>query len=292
MADQEKVDISSELRIIESDKYGKNVKDAIYDALYKLNQARIPSPGPSPGPSPEPPTGHYVPVGIPGFVCSGIVGGFSGSIDKPNRAFIRATGSQGIDCDFTPDNSLRNVKYEIEFADFQTPSSGWGSMYAGWVSNVGGSQTPGGWQVHPTDDRSYGNPLLWIGYARLFANQRLPKMGYHKYVTTISGKYVTVVVDDGVMLEYNWGDNYGGSIYCPVGLCCSVSLSGSTKTLTEFGTLDVYSFKIFQNDALVRDFVPALGDNDKPGFYDNVSQTYFYSETGTDFIYIPAETEV
>lgn len=45
------VDISDELRIIEKDPRGKAVKDAIYDALVKLNNAKS-APAPSPTPLP------------------------------------------------------------------------------------------------------------------------------------------------------------------------------------------------------------------------------------------------
>jgi len=58
-------------------------------------------------------------------------------------------------------------------------------------------------------------------------------------------------------------------------------------TLNSQGALDdryakmrVYYFKIYQNDVLVRDFKPALDENDVPCLYDTVTKQYFYN-TGT-----------
>lgn len=48
---------------------------------------------------------------------------------------------------------------------------------------------------------------------------------------------------------------------------------------------DWYYTKIWKNNELVRDFVPALDDNDVPCMYDNVSQTYFYNQGTGQFSY-------
>lgn len=50
---QETVDISSELNTIATDPYGANVKQAIYDALVKVNNAKIPLPPSGKGFEPE-----------------------------------------------------------------------------------------------------------------------------------------------------------------------------------------------------------------------------------------------
>lgn len=282
MADTQMVDITHELLVIEKEPEGHKVKSAIHDALYKLNQAK--SVEPSPGPSPEPPSGHYVPVGIPGFVCSGVFGGFAGSIDIPSRAFIRATGEQGIDCLFTP--SSTNVRYELNFADYVVPQSSWSTIYGGY--NYSNQAQPGVLAGH--GGQYGGNMVLGVGSDNSFmlTSAGMPKNGYHSYTISIDGNNVTVDIDDSVHLS----GTYTGTIECPVGLCCGVKYQNGTKSIFEKANVKVYRFKIYQNDTLIRDFVPALGNNDRAAFYDNVSQTYFYSETGTDFIYVPEETEV
>ena len=45
------------------------------------------------------------------------------------------------------------------------------------------------------------------------------------------------------------------------------------------------SFKIYQNNILLRDFVPALTDNDVACFYDNVTKQYFYNTGGNELYY-------
>ena len=53
----------------------------------------------------------------------------------------------------------------------------------------------------------------------------------------------------------------------------------------EFVTGKCYYCKIYDNDVLVRDFIPAVRDNDnKPGFYDLVTNQFFTNAgTGADF---------
>lgn len=224
--------------------------------------------------------GGGIPTGNAGDIIvmyGGITQGITGQLDKPNQPYIRATGSQGIRCGFTPSSS--SVKYVVKFADWEIPSSGWSSMYGGHQS--GTLAESGYWGIN-TSQKS-----LFIGNDTLFSSQGVPTDGYHEYTTTITSGSVTVDIDSQIILTESWS----GSIECPVGLCCAINTSGGSGTLREFATVNVYGFKIYENDVLVRDFVPALGANDRPAFYDNVSQTYFYSETGTDFVYVPAETE-
>lgn len=46
--------------------------------------------------------------------------------------------------------------------------------------------------------------------------------------------------------------------------------------------MKLYSFKIKENDTLVRDFIPVLDENNVPCLYDKVTKNYFYNDgTGT-----------
>lgn len=282
MADYETVDITSELLLIANDPHGKTVKDAIYRALDKLNQAKS-GPGPGPGPEPEPPTGHFVPTGVPSFKSRGVVGGFAGSVDgSVGRAYIQSNGNQGIDTGFTP--SSTKVRYEIEFADFVVPTGAWGTMFGGY--NYYSYAQPG---VLAGKSTSYnGNMVFGIGDndTYYFTDYNMPRNWYHKYVIDIDGTNASVTIDDSTLLS----TTFVGSIECPVGLCCGIKYQNGVKTVYEKSTVKIYSFKIYENDTLVKDFIPALGENDRPGFYENVSEEYYYSETGTDFTYVPAST--
>jgi len=55
-----------------------------------------------------------------------------------------------------------------------------------------------------------------------------------------------------------------------------------TTAETRMAKMKLYYFKMYQNDVLVRDFIPALDDNGVACLYDQVTKQYFYnSGTGT-----------
>lgn len=61
----------------------------------------------------------------------------------------------------------------------------------------------------------------------------------------------------------------------------------NTKTIRLFGAdIDekIYYFKIYDNDVLVRDFIPVLDHNGSPCMYDKVSKQFFYNSGTGDFI--------
>lgn len=205
----------------------------------------------------------------------GSVGGMAGKILTPNLPYIQSSGAQGIRCDFTP--SSTDVKYELKYADNVPPDSNtWQQLFGGYVSNM----RPGG----IGSSRSvYGNNLVCcIGNGERLTGIGFTKGGYHELTVQISGNDVDVTFDG-----MTFSDTWAGSIACPVGLCCGATASG----IQDYSAVKVYGFKIYEGGTLKRDFSPALGDNDRPGFYDAVSETMFYSVTGTDFEYVPAETE-
>ena len=47
----------------------------------------------------------------------------------------------------------------------------------------------------------------------------------------------------------------------------------------------VWYFKIYDNDTLVRDYIPVLDSSNRPCFFDKVEKECYYSATGTDFLY-------
>lgn len=205
---------------------------------------------------------------------AGAFGGVAGKIRTPNLPYIQSSGAQGIRCDFTP--SSTDVKYELKYADNVPPDSNtWQQLFGGYVSNM----RPGG----IGSSRSvYGNNLVCcIGNGERLTGIGFTKGGYHELTVQISGNDVTVTFDG-----MTFADTWAGSISCPVGLCCGATASGTQ----EYSTVKVYGFKIWEGGTLRRDFSPATV-NGRAGFYDAVSETMFYSVTGTDFEYVPAETE-
>jgi len=70
----------------------------------------------------------------------------------------------------------------------------------------------------------------------------------------------------------------------PISLFCSFNNSSYT-TPYRFSDIEVYSMTISVNNELVRDFVPAKRDSDsKYGMYDLVTDTFYLSPNGVDFI--------
>ena len=56
-----------------------------------------------------------------------------------------------------------------------------------------------------------------------------------------------------------------------------------------FGYFKIYSFKIYQNDNLVRDYIPCLDNNNRPCMYDMVSKQTFYNQGTGEFLYAVAK---
>lgn len=267
--DVESYNITEELYIIQNSRYGSEIRMAIHDAIDKLNKAASARPAP-----PEPSKVGAV-MGEVGWIIEGTNGGVSGDAVSehvtPNLPYIQSNGTQGIRCDFTP--SSTNVKYQLKYADIEMPNdTGWHQVYGGYYNNM----RPGGFGFCRSNYG--GNMVICIGGGESFTATAFPKSGYHELTVEISGYNLTVTLDD-----YTFTTTYSGSIACPVGLCCGASASGTA----EMSTVKVYGFKIWENSQLKRDFSPALVSN-RAGFLDSVSNTMFYSSTGTDFTYVPA----
>lgn len=49
--------------------------------------------------------------------------------------------------------------------------------------------------------------------------------------------------------------------------------------------MKLYSFKIYDNDALVRDFIPVLNNNGIPCLYDRVNNEFYYNQGTGEFLY-------
>lgn len=63
----------------------------------------------------------------------------------------------------------------------------------------------------------------------------------------------------------------------------AVNTGGSA---TNFGIVRIYSFKIYEGDNLVRDFIPVLDANNVACLYDNINEVYYYNQGSGTFNYI------
>ena len=66
------------------------------------------------------------------------------------------------------------------------------------------------------------------------------------------------------------------------------ALHDSSDRFVSAGGQKIYSFKIYDNNVLVRDFIPVLDKNGVPCMYDKVTQQFFYNAGTGDFIAGPA----
>ena len=86
----------------------------------------------------------------------------------------------------------------------------------------------------------------------------------NNYIKDIeSGSYIAKGNEVGTF-EYGFGDSH-------------------IKVLTSGEIGDIYYFKIYDGDTLVRDFVPKYDTDNKPRLYDNVSDAYFETKGTEDF---------
>ena len=73
------------------------------------------------------------------------------------------------------------------------------------------------------------------------------------------------------------------SVNCPVALL-TVNTNNNLDTNQTFRGY-LYSFKIWDNGVLVRDFIPVLDSNNVPCVYDKVSGELFYNQGTGEFLY-------
>ena len=52
-----------------------------------------------------------------------------------------------------------------------------------------------------------------------------------------------------------------------------------------YSSIKLYSFKLYDNDTLVRDFIPVIDSNSKPCLFDKVSRECYYNQGTGEFLY-------
>lgn len=51
------------------------------------------------------------------------------------------------------------------------------------------------------------------------------------------------------------------------------------------GSIKLYDFKIYNNDTLVRDYIPVIDSSNRPCLYDKVEDKFYYNEGTGEFLY-------
>lgn len=179
---------------------------------------------------------------------------FKPEIELP---FLASTGTQYIDTGFIPNQDTRVVCRAIYTHDST-------STYL--FGSDGGSNI---------DGFAFGSATSML---RLFYNDASTyfdsTLSFTKPITIDVNKNVATINDtysvSGTYAEFN----SGSSIY----------LFGDNRAGTLYGAFGarIYYCKIYDNNVLVRDYIPKTDNNGTPALFDKVSQTYFYNQgTGT-----------
>ena len=104
----------------------------------------------------------------------------------------------------------------------------------------------------------------------LISNERMWIKLYNNTYTSSTG--ANIVFSNGSLQNNVYGSFYIFNIHTEV----------DTSNYSKF---KLYYFKIYDNDILVRDYVPVLDKNDRPCLFDKVSKTCFYNQGTGEFLY-------
>ena len=168
--------------------------------------------------------------------------------------YIQSSGTQYIDTGFKPNQDTRVVTK----ISFNVLTSGT-SSYAFGAANSGSS---GLFEI------STGNNLIRLGYGGTAVTQTFPStkpftIDFNKNVVTINGAAYTLTAATftGTYSMYICDTNRG-------------------KAYRAIPAVTVYSFQIYDNGTLVRDFIPCKNASGVVGMWDDVNNT-FYSNAGS-----------
>ena len=176
--------------------------------------------------------------------------------------YIESTGTQYIDSEFVPTS---NTKVVFKFSEKGSTNGVWFGAYP----------NTGEWEI-----RSFG----------LYQNHVPSQQFWMHYCSNTSSSLSQIIYESVITLSKD-------GLYMNDTKLCSTN----NNTFTSDNTMYIFSghgnstnnqpmagrihyFKIWESDILVRDFRPALDENEVPCFFDEVSQTYFYNIGEGDFI--------
>ena len=59
----------------------------------------------------------------------------------------------------------------------------------------------------------------------------------------------------------------------------------NNNSVIQYGNLQLYSFKIYDNNTLVRDYIPVLGLSSRPCLFDKLEKKCYYNRGTGEFLY-------
>lgn len=189
-------------------------------------------------------------------------------------AYIESTGTQWINTEYVPST---NTKVEIKI---------------GGVSDSSFVNTSGGWFIGArtgSNNRGFGtyyNPSGQVLYGA-FGNQQT---SFSVTKTSFYNKEHTIVVDKtGLYLDGVKGLSFNNSFEGQYPLYLfTINLAGLLANLCSF---KLYGLKIWQDGALVRDYIPVLDMKNAACLYDKETEQLFYNSGTGEFNYATIEEE-
>lgn len=189
--------------------------------------------------------------------------------------YIESTGSQYIDTGFA---STINTRVVIDYQYTNNTVNGktriFGSrkdwylngMYAGTSSN---NMSASYWYL-------VGNILndRWHS-ASAYSDRNRHTLDLSKYGAKLDG--TTIWIPDDVVSSY--------PAFSTMLLFGAKEGSGGSIPVIYTGIVRIYSCKIYDNDVLVRDFAPALDENNVACMYEKISGEYYYNLGSGTFVY-------
>lgn len=181
--------------------------------------------------------------------------------------YIESTGTQYINTNYLP-NANTGIEVDFQFTDLSAQQRLYGTQTS--TSN----ETTSTWVYYINSKTKWAYAHIdgvgnWIN-TNYDANDRKHNLKFN----VISGK---IIIDDGA---YN--ADIVGTVTQPSARPLYIMASNIKENADYKGQVRIYEFKIYENNTLVRDFIPVKDENDVVCLYDTVTETYFYNQgTGT-----------
>jgi len=195
--------------------------------------------------------------------------------------YLESTGTQYIDTLFP---ATINTKIDIDFQYTNITNSG--------KTRVFGSRKD--WNLNGfyagTHSNSMGGAYWYlvgdIINDRWHAASKNSDRNKHNLVLSKSGAYLdntNIWVPDDVVSSF--------PTFATIALFGAFEGSGGTTYTIQKGIVRIFKCKIYDNDILVRDFIPVLDENNVPCMYDKVNRQFYYNQGENDFIPGPLSGE-
>lgn len=183
--------------------------------------------------------------------------------------YIESTSTQYIDTGFKHNNNTRMVA-DIDFIGgvrYSSPFGSWGSTNDNRVALFGSEISN---SALTNLGVYYANVQAWAVASSVWTGRKIWDFNKNVFKIGTSNHTYTAQTFQSLYNDIIFGkSSYGGTI----------------RTTTDLSNMKLYSFKIYDNGTLVRDFVPVLNASLVPCLYDKKNNQY-YTNAGTGtFLY-------